>query len=104
MSWVWMLLAIASEVTGTLSMRASDGFRKKRWLIPIALCYLAAFTFLGLTLSSGMHVGVAYGLWTAIGIVLVAVAARVIWKDLLTRRMLVGIGLIVIGVVLIEAA
>ncbi|WP_282826894.1 DMT family transporter [Gulosibacter sediminis] len=70
----------------------------------MALCYLAAFTFLGLTLSSGLHVGVAYGLWTAIGIVLVVVAARVIWNDHLSRRMLVGIGLIVIGVVLIGVA
>lgn len=51
-----------------------------------------------------MHVGVAYGLWTAIGIVLVVVAERVIRKDLLSRRMLVGIGVIVIGVVLIEVA
>ncbi|MEJ1087281.1 SMR family transporter [Microbacterium sp. Mu-80] len=55
-------------------------------------------------MRSGRHIGVAYGLWTAIGIVLVAVMARTIWKDPLTRRMLAGIGLIIIGVVLIEVA
>ncbi|WP_293699140.1 multidrug efflux SMR transporter [uncultured Agrococcus sp.] len=104
MSWIWLLLSIVFEVTGTLSLRASNGFRKKGWLAPIALSYVAAFTFLGLTLESGMHVGVAYGLWTAIGIVLVAVMARAIWKDPLTRRILAGIGLIIVGVALIEIA
>lgn len=104
MSWVWLLLSIVSEVTGTLSLRASDGFRRRRWIAPIAVSYAAAFTFLGLTLNAGTPVGVAYGLWTAIGIVLIAVFARVLWKDPLTRRMLAGIALIIVGVLLIEIA
>lgn len=49
-----------------------------------------------------MPVGVAYGLWTAIGIVLISLLARTIWKDPLTRRMLAGIALIILGVLLIE--
>ncbi|UNK69505.1 multidrug efflux SMR transporter [Microbacterium sp. H1-D42] len=102
MSWVWLLLAIGFEVTGTLSLRASDGFRKRVWLIPVVISYVLAFTFLGITLETGMPVGVAYGLWTAIGIVLIAVMARVLWKDPLTRRMIVGIGFIVVGSLLVE--
>lgn len=102
MSWVWLLLSIGCEVTGTLSLRASDGFRKRHWLVPIALSYTVAFIFLGLTLNAGMPVGVAYGLWTAIGIVLIAVLARTIWKEPLTRRMLAGIALIILGVLLVE--
>lgn len=102
MSWIWLLLSIGCEVTGTLSLRASEGFRKRRWIVPIAVSYTAAFTFLGFTLSTGMPVGVAYGLWTAIGIVLIAVLARTIWKDPLTQRMLAGIGLIIVGVLLVE--
>lgn len=102
MSWIWLLLSIGCEVTGTLSLRASDGFRKRSWLIPIALSYTCAFVFLGLALSAGMPVSVAYGLWTAIGIVLIALLARAIWKDPLTRRMLIGIGLIILGVILVE--
>lgn len=103
MSWLWLSLSILSEVTATLSLRASDGFRKKLWLIPVLLGYTIAFGFLGLTLNAGMPVGVAYGLWTAVGIVMVALMARALWKEPLTRRMLVGMGLIILGVLLIEA-
>lgn len=102
MSWVWLLLAIGFEVTGTLSLRASDGFQKRGWIVPIALSYITAFAFLRLALSTGMPVGVAYGLWTSIGIVLIAVLSRTIWKDPLTRKMIVGLGLIILGVLLIE--
>ena len=102
MSLAWLLAAIACEVTGTLSLRASDGFRRPRWLAPVVLSYTLAFLFLGLALSAGMPVAVAYGIWTAVGIVLVAVAARAIWRDPLTGRMLAGIGLIVVGVLLVE--
>ena len=101
-SWLWLLLSIGCEVAGTLSLRASDGFRKRLWLIPVAIGYLAAFVFLALTLAAGMPVSVAYGLWTAIGIVLVAVLARTIWKDPLTWRMLAGIAVIIVGVLLVE--
>ena len=104
MSWVWLLLSIACEVAGTLSLRASGGFRRKAWLIPVAVCYGLAFAFLGLTLAAGMPVAVAYGIWTAIGIALIAVIARAVWKDPLTKRMVLGIALIVVGVVLVEIA
>ncbi|MGO1735945.1 MAG: DMT family transporter [Leucobacter sp.] len=102
MSWVWLLLSIGFEVAGTLSLRATDGFRRRVWLISVVINYTVAFVFLGLALAAGIPVGIAYGLWTAIGIVLIALFARVIWKDPLTRRMLAGIALVVIGVLLIE--
>ncbi|WP_105565079.1 DMT family transporter [Microbacterium halophytorum] len=102
MTWVWLLLSIVFEVAGTLSLRASDGLRRRRWIAPIIAGYALAFAFLGLTLASGMPVGVAYGTWAAVGIVLVATAARAIWKDPLTKRMLRGMGLIIAGVLLVE--
>lgn len=102
MSAVWLVLAIVTEVCATLSMRASDGFRKKRWIAPIALGYVLAFTFMALALGAGMPVGIAYGLWAAIGIALVALLARAIWKDPLTKRMIIGIVVIGIGVFLVE--
>lgn len=102
MSWVWLAISIVCEVAATLSLRASDGFRKRRWLVPVTAGYTSAFFFLGLALAAGMSVGVAYGLWTAIGIVLIAVFARAVWKEPLTPRMLAGIILIIIGVVLVK--
>lgn len=102
MSWIWLAAAITSELMGTLSLRASDGFRHKRWLVPMAAGYLVSLVFLSLALNAGMPVGVAYGIWVAVGIALVAVLARVIWKDPLTPRMMAGIAVITVGVILVE--
>jgi len=102
MSGVWLASAIAVELVGTLSLRASDGMRKRLWLLPMVIAYLLSFFFLSMSLNAGMHVGVAYGIWVAAGIAMVALLARVIWKDPLTKKMLAGIGFIVAGVVLIE--
>ncbi|MEU4016552.1 SMR family transporter [Microbacterium sp. NPDC028030] len=102
MIWLLLALAIASEVTATLSLRASEGLRRKRWLPVIAIGYLAAFTLLGTILALGMPVGVAYGVWAAAGVALTAVLGRVIFKDHFSLMMAIGVALIAAGVAMIE--
>ena len=103
---MWWALggAILIEVVATLSLRASDGFRKKAWIAPVTLGYLVSFYLLWLSLSLGMPVGIAYGIWTACGVALVAVIARYLFSEPLTWVMVLGIGLIVAGVLTIEMA
>jgi small multidrug resistance pump len=100
----WLLLAgaILSEVAATLSLRASEGLKKKRWIVPVAAGYLGAFGLLALALARGLPVGIAYGVWAACGVALTALGARVFFKDALTRRMAAGVGLIAAGVLIIE--
>jgi small multidrug resistance pump len=102
--WLTLLSAIAVEVFATLALRASDGLRKKAWIAPIVLGYLASFYLLWLTLGLGMPVGIAYGVWTACGVAIVAVVARYLFNDPLTWKMMAGIALIVAGVLTIELA
>lgn len=102
MAGAWLIAAIVVEVAATLSLRASDGMRRRGWLLPVVAGYTCSFVFLARSLDAGMPVGVAYGIWAAIGIVAVAVLARVIWGDPLTRRMLAGIAVVAIGVLLVE--
>lgn len=102
MSWALLLGAIVAEVAGTLGMRASDGFRRRRWIVPVALLYLLAFSLLGLVLATGMPVGVAYGIWTAVGVAATAVLAHRIWGDPLSGLMALGIAFVVGGVLLVE--
>ena len=102
MSWLWLALSILSEVAGTLCLRASAGLQRKIWFIPVAISYTAAFFFLGRTIAEGMPLGVAYGLWAACGVALVCLLSRVIWKYPLTRKALLGIGFITVGVILVE--
>jgi small multidrug resistance pump len=100
--WLALAGAILIEVVATLSLRASDGFRKRAWIVPVVLGYLASFYLLWISLSLGMPVGVAYGVWTACGVALVAVIARFLFSEPLTWVMGAGIALIVAGVLTIE--
>ncbi len=102
MRWLFLAGAIATEVSATLALRASRGLRRKRWIPVIAGGYVIAFTFLALSLDAGMPVGVAYGIWAAVGIALTAVLARVLFAEPLTRMMAAGIALIAVGVLVVE--
>lgn len=102
MVWVWLAGAIAVEVVATMSLRASNGMRDKRWLWLIFGGYTAAFWFLAQALGAGMPVGIAYGVWASCGVVLTALFARMIFQDPLNARMGMGFGLIAAGVLLIN--
>ena len=102
--WLALAAAILVEVFATLSLRASDGFRKKAWIAPVVAGYLVCFYLLWLALSLGMPVGIAYGVWTACGVALVAVIARYLFAEPLTWVMVLGIALIIAGVLTIEMA
>jgi small multidrug resistance pump len=104
MMWWALAGAILVEVFATLSLRASNGFHKKAWILPVTAGYLASFYLLWLTLSLGMPVGIAYGVWAACGVALVAVIARYLFGEPLTGVMLLGMALIVAGVLTIELA
>ena len=67
-----------------------------------ALLYIAAFTALSATLHLGMPLGMAYGIWAALGVALTAVVSRVAFKEPLDAVMAAGIALIVGGVLLLE--
>ena len=102
MIWALLALAIVSEVTATLSLRASEGLRRRRWIPVIVVGYVTAFSLLGAILAMGMPVGVAYGIWSAAGVAVTAVMGRLIFKDHFSVLMAIGVALIAAGVALIE--
>jgi len=100
-SWVYLIGAILLEVVGTLSLRAAaSGLR--RWYALVLVGYVASFVLLSLALGEGLGIGVAYGIWTAVGVALTAVLSKLLFDEPLTRLMLLGITLIICGVVLLE--
>lgn len=101
-AWILLLGAICCEVAGTLSLRASDGFSRWQWTIPMAIGYVVSFTLLGLVLKHGIPVGVAYGVWSGIGVASTAVLARFLFNDAFTPTMALGVVLIGAGVYLME--
>jgi small multidrug resistance pump len=102
MKWVMLGLAIVLEVTGTLSMRASEGFSRGWFTVLTVGAYMGAFTLLGAVLKQGMPVGVAYGIWAGAGVALVALLGRMVFGEPLTAVMGLGFALIIGGVWLVE--
>lgn len=99
--WLLLAAAIVAEVTGTLALRASDGFSKPWPSALVAAGYVTAFVLMARILKS-LPVGTVYAVWAATGIALVAVASRVIFGDQLPLMAAVGIVIILIGVVTVS--
>jgi small multidrug resistance pump len=99
--WPFLAGAILVEVAATLSLRVAATGRRV-WYLPVAGGYLVAFGLLSLALGAGMPLGLAYGVWTACGVALTAVAARFLFDDPLTPRMALGIVTIAAGVLLVR--
>jgi len=100
MSWVLLVVAIATEVVGTLALRASDGFTQ---LVPSAITivgYLVSIVLLAIVLKT-LPVGIVYAIWSAVGIALVAVLGRVMFGDPVPPIAALGMVLIVGGVALV---
>lgn len=92
--------AIATEVTGTLSLRAFQDHRG--WLVLVIAGYVASFALLTGVLRAGMPVGVAYGIWGALGTATTAALAPMLFGDPFTAPIVAGIGLIIAGVLMVE--
>ena len=99
-TWALLIAAVATEVRATLSLRAYQDHAG--WLVLVVSGYLAAFVLLTLVLRAGMPVGVAYGIWGALGTAATAVLAAVLFGDPFTWPIVAGIGLIIGGVLLVE--
>jgi small multidrug resistance pump len=92
--------AIVSEVTGTLSLR---GAVDHPWLYAVtAVGELLSFYLLIKVLQAGMPLGVAYGVWSALGVAATAVFSALLFGEAFTGPMVLGLVLIVGGVVLVE--
>lgn len=101
---VWLLLigAIVSEIAATVSLKLSDGFSRLAPSVVVVLGYAAAFTLLAQALKRGLPVGVAYAIWSAVGVAAVAAIGAAFLGEKLTVVQAGGIALIIAGVVTLQ--
>jgi len=101
MQWVFLAVAIVSEVIGTSALKASEGFSRLWPSVIVVLGYASAFYFLSLTLKT-IPVGVAYAIWSGVGVSLIALIAWGLHGQSLDLPAIVGILLIVAGVIVLN--
>ena len=101
MSYFYLALAILSEVVATSFLKASEGFTRTGPTAIMAVGYGAAFYCLSLALRD-IPTGIAYAIWSGVGIVLITLIAWAIRGEKLDAPALIGMALIVAGVVVMN--
>lgn len=93
--------AVLSEVIATTSLKFSEGFTKLLPSLIVVVGYGLSFYLLSLSLKV-MSIGVAYALWSGIGIVLTVIAGKMLWNETFDWARITGIGLILLGILIIN--
>lgn len=101
MKWVFLLVAILAEIVATSALKASESFTQLWPSVLTVAGYAVAFYFLSLVLRS-IPVGIAYAIWSGVGIVLVTLVAAVLYDQKPDAAAVAGMALIVAGVVVIN--
>jgi small multidrug resistance pump len=101
MNWLYLFVAIAAEVVATSALKAADGFTRLVPSLIVVTGYAAAFYFLSLTLRS-IPIGVAYAIWSGVGVILVSIVGVVVYKQAVDLPMAIGIALIIAGVLVMN--
>lgn len=101
MPYLYLSIAIVAEVIGTSFLKQSDGFTKLVPTLITATGYLIAFYFLSLTLRT-LPVGIAYAIWSGVGIVLITAVAWFFQGQKLDLAAICGMALIVAGVLVLN--
>lgn len=101
MQYVYLLIAIVAEVIATSALKAAQEFTKLVPSMVVIVGYIIAFYFLSLSLRD-ISLGIAYAIWSGLGICLVAIVGYFYYKQPLDVAALVGIAMIIFGVVIIQ--
>jgi small multidrug resistance pump len=103
MGYLFLVIAIATEVVATTFLKFTSGERQIWWAYPIVVVgYITSFWMLSLTLANGVPLGIAYAVWAAVGVVAVAIISWLAFHESLTWVQLAGIVLVIGGVALLE--
>jgi len=100
-NWLFLSVAIVSEVIATSALKSSEGFSRFWPSVIVVVGYGIAFYCLVLTLRV-IPMGVVYAIWSGVGIVLITLVGWFLFDQTLDLPAVLGIGLIASGVVVMN--
>jgi len=101
MNYVYLFAAIVSEVIATSALKAAEGFSRFWPSVIVIVGYGLAFYCLSLTMRT-IPIGIAYAIWSGVGIVLIALVGLLLYRQPLDAPALIGMALILAGVLIIK--
>ena len=101
MAYAYLFVAIVAELIGTTALKATEEFTKLVPSLVVVVGYGIAFYFLTLVLRT-IPLGITYAVWSGVGIVLIAIAGAVVFKQIPDAPAIIGMSLIIAGVVIMH--
>lgn len=96
MSWLYLVLAIIFETSGTTLLKFSNGFTVVFPSIGAIISYALCFLFLSYALRT-IDMSVAYAIWSALGILLISAIGMIFLHESVSVIKVASILLIVLG-------
>jgi len=100
-AYLFLAFAIVAEVIGTTALKASDGFTRPLPSVVTVACYALSFYLLTFSLRV-LPTGIAYAIWSGVGIVLISLISWIVYGQRLDLPAIAGLGLIIAGVAVIN--
>ncbi|MCG2031389.1 quaternary ammonium compound efflux SMR transporter QacG [Staphylococcus epidermidis] len=101
MHYLYLFISIATEIIGTSFLKTSEGFTKLWPTLGTLLSFVICFYFLSLTIKF-LPLNITYATWAGLGLVLTTIISVIVFKENVNLISIISIGLIVIGVVLLN--
>ena len=101
MPYLYLLIAVALEVSGTMLLPVSHNFTRPLPTLSLIACYAASFYCLTFALNT-LPIAVVYATWSGLGIFLITIFGYLFFEQAVEWRVIVGLVMIVIGVVMVN--
>ena len=99
--WLYLMLAITLEVSGTTAMKVSEGFTKLGPAVLMGVCYSLSLTALTFALKT-IEVSIAYAIWSGLGTALIAAVGMWWFREPLSVLKVIALGLVIVGVTVLS--
>lgn len=101
-TWILLACAIVAEVTATASLKLTEGLTRLAPVLVVVVGYVVSFGLLAKVLERGLPLSVAYAIWSAIGIAVLAIIDTVWFDESLSTLQIVGLLVVVAGVAALQ--
>ena len=101
MKWIYLIIAIITEVIATSALKESEGFTKAIPSLIVIIGYSMTFYFMSLTLRD-MSVGITYAIWSGMGILLITLIGYFRYNQMLDAPAVLGMSLIALGIIILR--
>lgn len=98
MNWLFLFLAIISEILATTCLKMTNGSFKSVYLIGVTVGYSLAFGFLSIAIKT-IEISVAYAVWSGFGIIGITIIGIFLFKESISLPKIIFIGAILVGVI-----